>query len=378
MSNVMRIVFWQNCLSPHQVPYIKKLCDDPRVDEVVLVIDEPVSAKRMAMGWGRLALDDSGVKLFEHPGVEQVESLLSKDPESSWHLFSGISAFEYVFQVLKRSLKYNINRGIITERPYTYAFGCSNGKPLWLHRLRFLMRDLKYARHIGKVFAMGSSAVDYFASVYKGWQVLHFAYCTEPYSIEPSSYAGCVRVCFVGSLSLRKSPVSIVKAVGVLPGKTKISVSFIGDGVERDAIENLAERFNVDVKVLGFQENSKVPLLLSSQDVLILPSIYDGWGAVVNEALQAGLYVICSDRCGASELLHDEKLGSVFRAGDSKQLAEKIEFAANRIDEVRADRRYRIDWAKEHISGEAIAKYMVDCLSGKRTSAPWLEAYANV
>lgn len=373
---VMRLVFWQNCLSPHQVPYIKKLCDDPRVDEVVLVIDELVNDKRMSMGWERLSLDDCGVRLFEHPGVEQVESLLSKSPERSWHLFSGISAFEYVFQVLKRSLKYNINRGIITERPYTYAFGCSNGKPLWLHRLRFLIKDLKYARHIGKVFAMGNSAVDYFASVYKGWQVLHFAYCTDPYSIEPSSYAGCVRVCFVGSLSLRKSPVSIVKAVGVLPGK--ISVSFIGDGVERDAIENQAERLGVNVKVLGFQENSKVPSLLSSQDVLILPSVYDGWGAVVNEALQAGLYVICSDKCGASELLRDKRLGAVFQEGDSKQLAEKIEFAANCIDEVRADRRYRIDWAKEHISGDVIAKYMVDCLSGKRTSAPWLEADANV
>lgn len=123
---------------------------------------------------------------------------------------------------------------------------------------------------------------------------------------------------------------------------------------------------------MGFQENSKIASIMSSQDILILPSIYDGWGAVVNEALQAGLYVICSDQCGASELLHDKRLGSVFKAGNSKLLADKIEFAANHIDEIRADRKYRIDWAEEHISGEAIAKYMVDCLSGERSSAPWL------
>ena len=370
---MMRIVFWQNCLSPHQIPYIKKLCDDPRVDEVVLVVDKLVNDKRKSMGWERLSLDDCGVRLFEHPGVEQVESLLSKDPESSWHLFSGISAFEYVFYALKRSLRYKVKRGLITERPNTFAFGFANGKPLWLHRIRFFVEDRIYARKINSVFAMGTEAVHYFASVYRSWDVFHFAYCTESRMDIPSQYVGGgIKVCFIGSLSWRKSPVSIVKAVGVLPGKSNISVSFIGDGAQRDAIISQAEKLNVDVKIMGFQKNSKVSSLLSNQDILILPSIYDGWGAVVNEALQAGLYVICSDRCGASELLQDKRLGAVFRGGSNKRLAERLQYATLKIDEIRRDRVYRINWAKEHISGDVIAKYMVDCLSGEHPSAPWL------
>ena len=35
----MRIVFWQNCISPHQMPFITRLADDPRVDEVVVVAE---------------------------------------------------------------------------------------------------------------------------------------------------------------------------------------------------------------------------------------------------------------------------------------------------------------------------------------------------
>lgn len=46
----------------------------------------------------------------------------------------------------------------------------------------------------------------------------------------------------------------------------------------------------------------EIPSILSNQDILILPSIYDGWGAVVNEALQSGLYVISSNQCGAKDL----------------------------------------------------------------------------
>ena len=47
----MRIVFWQNCISPHQMPYIIKLLNDSRVQEVVVVSDEVTSKERINMGW---------------------------------------------------------------------------------------------------------------------------------------------------------------------------------------------------------------------------------------------------------------------------------------------------------------------------------------
>lgn len=50
----MRIVFWQNCLSPHQLPYIVHLMDDKRVDEVVVVTEESISdeRKKWVGNWG--------------------------------------------------------------------------------------------------------------------------------------------------------------------------------------------------------------------------------------------------------------------------------------------------------------------------------------
>ena len=50
----MRIVFWQNCLSPHQLPYIVHLMDDKRVGEVV-VVQKKVSVmnvKKWGGNWG--------------------------------------------------------------------------------------------------------------------------------------------------------------------------------------------------------------------------------------------------------------------------------------------------------------------------------------
>lgn len=167
-----RFVFWQNCMSPHQLPYIVHLLDDERVDEVVVVTDEIIPEERKNMGWNVTqfpGLERCDVKLS--PSDNEIHELLSKRQENSIHFFSGIHGYPFVTKVLDISLKYNVKRGIITERPNTFKFGLANGKPLWLHRIRFFIQDRKYAKHIQYVFAMGEDAVRYFRSVWKHWEV---------------------------------------------------------------------------------------------------------------------------------------------------------------------------------------------------------------
>lgn len=108
------------------------------------------------------------------------------------------------------------------------------------------------------------------------------------------------------------------------------------------------------MKFLGTRKQSEVPQSLSSRDVLVLPSIYDGWGAVVNEGLQQDLYVICSDQCGAKDLLVDPRCGCVFRGGDTHELAERLRYVSDNIVRIRADKQWRKDWTARCISGEAI------------------------
>lgn len=42
----MRIVFWQNILSPHQLPYIAHLLDDKRISEVIIAVGEHINNDR--------------------------------------------------------------------------------------------------------------------------------------------------------------------------------------------------------------------------------------------------------------------------------------------------------------------------------------------
>jgi len=76
----------------------------------------------------------------------------------------------------------------------------------------------------------------------------------------------------------------------------------------------------------GFQPPEKLPQLFAQADVFVLPSRYDGWGVVVNQAIGAGLPVVCSDMVGAGyDLVDDEANGLKFRAGDVTSLTEKME-----------------------------------------------------
>lgn len=366
----MRIVFWQNCLSPHQLPYIAHLMDDKRVDEVIVVADETVSEDRKNMGWkvdNYPGLERCGIVM--HPDDGEIRALLEQRQEDSWHLFSGIHGFPYLFHCLEISLEYKVKRGMITELPNTFAFGRKNGKPLWLHRLRFFLQDRKYAKHMNKVFAMGKRAVGYFKSVDKGWSVYPFMYCTQP--LEGTCFSvrqGPTKFIFVGSLSYRKAPAVLSCSLASCLRKNKAfegKLTYVGDGALRQKLEQFVKKHDLQdyIVLAGFQPQTDVPKWMIKNDILVLPSIYDGWGAVVNEALQAGLYVVCSDACGAADLLKDERLGKVFHAGDIGQLSDIIAWCNKNIEIIRHNAEWRRQWADEHISGKVVAKYMVDCLS---------------
>ena len=364
----MRIVFWQNCLSPHQLPYIVHLMDDSRVDEVVIVAGETLSSERKEMGWNVENLEAlDKCKVYITPDDAIIESLLKQKPNESHHLFSGIRADAFVFKCLQMSMKYELHRGMITERPNTYNFKWNiiNGKPYWLHRLRFFIQDRKYAKNMKHVFAMGSEAVSYFKSLGIGWKVRTFCYCTQSITGISNISSSAPQYIFVGSLSIRKNPISIVRAFSHSMHGT---VKFIGNGELKEKLQKEIEtkKLQEHVKILGTIPQQQIPQYLYESDVLILPSLHDGWGAVVNEALQAGCFVICSDACGASTLLKtDPKLGLIFKVGNDCALADCIKYVNTHIEDIRANRAYRSNWAEMHISGNSVAKYFVDCLEKK-------------
>ena len=364
----MTLFFFQNCISPHQIPYIRECIKDERIEKVYLIVPRTDYSIRKNMGWDSThLLDGTSIQLCLKPTDKQVVQLL-KETKETVCLFSGIRADEDVFHWFKLSLSYNVKRGIITEPPNVYPT-----KPLFLHYIRFLFQDYKYINNIHYVFAFGDLAVNY----YRFWSifliVIPFAYCTDnTYALtsECKSKKENLKMVFVGSLTRNKNVISILKALSVIQNDT-VSLDIVGDGTERKRLEKFVIDKNVpNVSFHGNLPMKEVLTVMNSADVLVLPSRYDGWGAVVNEALQLGLYVVCSNHCGSKTLIENEQIGVIFCS--YRRLLSQLRYIVHNKEKVKNGRSYRKRWA-DRISGECLSKYFVDNLFCYNTNIvePW-------
>lgn len=360
----MRIIFFQNCVSPHQMPYIKHLQEFDDVSKVYVV--SPVSDlnERKSLGWDMEDATSGDVEIIISPSDEDVEALMKRNLEEdkkTWCMFSGINAFADVARWFRLSLKFQVRRGIITEPPYIYDH------PLWQHALRFAIQDYRYVKYIDKLFLMGEDYISYYTFWSKKWDVIPFVYCTEWIKRElPVLQCEKLKVLYVGALTDRKNVSILLSAISKLSSEEQkhIECGIVGDGDKTEDLKHLvlSENFKAEVQFYGVKGMEEIPPLMQQYDILVLPSKHDGWGAVVNEALTLGLYVVCSDACGAKYLLKDKQLGNVFKNKCEVELKNILSNCLSNKEEIRKGTYERITWAKENISGRAVAKYFLNHL----------------
>ena len=88
----------------------------------------------------------------------------------------------------------------------------------------------------------------------------------------------------------------------------------------------------------GFLQPEALPAFLGEASAFILPSRFEPWGVVVQEAAATGLPVIVSDVCGAGvHLVRDRWNGRSFAAGDAQHLAVCLLWMHRQSDEQLAE-----------------------------------------
>jgi glycosyltransferase involved in cell wall biosynthesis len=121
------------------------------------------------------------------------------------------------------------------------------------------------------------------------------------------------RYLFVGQLIQRKGVGLLLQAFEQLPrGELWIA----GAGELLDLVE-AAARSDPRIRYFGHQSTEALKELYRHSDVLVLPSLYEVWGIVVNEALLHGLPVIATTQVGAAaDLLEEGVNGLIINPGD--------------------------------------------------------------
>jgi glycosyltransferase involved in cell wall biosynthesis len=141
-------------------------------------------------------------------------------------------------------------------------------------------------------------------------------------------------ILFCGKLQPYKRPMDLLAAYAMLPPELGASLVFVGDGPLRQELERFAGQYDLErVRFAGFRNQSELPGYYALADVLVLPSGFEQWGLVVNEAMCFGLPVIVSDRVGcARDLVRTGRNGYTFVAGDVPDLADRLARMLSRDD----------------------------------------------
>jgi glycosyltransferase involved in cell wall biosynthesis len=102
-----------------------------------------------------------------------------------------------------------------------------------------------------------------------------------------------------------------------------IELLIVGYGPEEQRLKKMAGE-NSCIHFLGHRGIDEIAGIYGISDILVLPSISEPWGLVVNEAMACGCAIIASDRCGCSrDLIQDN--GIIVEGGKLDPLVEALE-----------------------------------------------------
>jgi glycosyltransferase involved in cell wall biosynthesis len=126
----------------------------------------------------------------------------------------------------------------------------------------------------------------------------------------------------VGRLSIQKAPLDFVAAAKMaLQHKPETQFIMIGDGPlaaeVRQAIDNEPR-----IKVFGYRDD--IPEILSSLDLFVLSSLWEGLGRALTEAMIMGVPVAATAVDGVPELVTHQQTGLLSPPGDPARLAENM------------------------------------------------------
>ena len=134
-------------------------------------------------------------------------------------------------------------------------------------------------------------------------------------------------VLFVGSLTPRKAPDVLVKAMSLVLKRCPDSrLLFVGDGYYRNDLEILAKEYGIleNITFMGFVDDDTKKLCYSASDVFVLPSRSEGFGIVLLEASAYGLPLVVSDLEVFHSVVQDGYNGFFTEKENEGDLASKI------------------------------------------------------
>jgi glycosyltransferase involved in cell wall biosynthesis len=300
--------------------------------EVILGAEQGLPAERVAQGWQKAV--HKKVKVVDILIPANHAALAAHSSANSLHVFTGFLSHPLVWSRFRKLAPSQARLAIMSE---------ASEQPLlagWLKRLRGRVLAWRWAKRFAFVLAIGGIGCEFFKAIrFPKEKIIPFGYYLNvpplvAIEADKQQHDGVFRLISAEQPIHRKGIDILIKACSQLPA-TGWRLDIYGDGPARASLERLAAQLKLTdrITVHGAVPNTEVHNALAAADCAVLPSRFDGWGMLVNEALAVGTPVVCTPRCGAAALLAESFPGEIGRCLNAECLASSMHriFKGNRI-----------------------------------------------
>ena len=348
-------VMVSNYINHHQIPF----CNAMRQylsGRFVFIQTEPMEQERVQMGWAGDVRPDYVKCYYEEPEVCQ--ELIANAPVV---LFGGVDEEAYIAGRLesgKPVLRYS-------ERLYKDG----QWKAVSPRGLRKKYADHTKYRNAPVYLLCAGAYVPSDFHIVRAYpdKMYKWGYFPEVKPVDVDSLMAAKKpatILWAARFLDWKHPESAVKCAAYLKKKgITFTMRIVGDGNERPMVERLIAKYGLsgEVSLLGYRTPNEVRALMEETDIYLATSDRrEGWGAVINEAMNSGCAVVADHMMGAAPyLLQDGRNGYLYEDGNLDMLCKKVEILLNNRQECQKLGRNAIDTVKKEWNAECAAKRLL-------------------
>lgn len=136
-------------------------------------------------------------------------------------------------------------------------------------------------------------------------------------------------ILMIARMDKHKGYEDLISAAALIPNAYFM---LVGDGPERKKLEQSVKKLNMQDRVLFLGYREDIPSLLSSCDLFVLPSLFEGLPLTILEAMAAEKPVIASNISGIDEIITDDETGFLVPTKDPEALSSAIKICISNPD----------------------------------------------
>ena len=327
----MIIAFFSNYLSHHQLPFSEEM-NKIRDCEYYFISCEPFNDERIKLGW-----KSENKKNYElRPYESQEDYIKAKKLALDCDIMIwGSASYEYIkirkksgkiyFRYSERLLKSGIKKSILSLNFIRYI------------KLNILLRS----KNAYLLSASAYAPFDYKITMGKFANMYKWGYFPETKQYESIDNLilnkDKISILWTGRLIEWKHPEFAIELAKKLKDNgVEFNLNIIGDGPLKIQLSEMIKHFNLkaEIHLLGAMTTEEVRMYMEKSKFFLFTSDYnEGWGAVLNEAMNSGCVVFSSDAIGSTKYLIEDGInGFEYCDGNMDDLINKFKCIYNDIE----------------------------------------------